>query len=171
MSELYPSSLEDTGIHEVLPLKCKYSYQDIHNLITLGAKKLDKINFDPDYIIAIGGGGFIPARILRSYVDVPILALTLNFYNGESHTPTSEPNIIQTFDINIIKGKNVLIVDEVFDSSVDADVTEAFLKILNTLDDKTNVFVISHKGEILDDKFRSTIKFLKEKQFSKIEIV
>jgi DNA repair exonuclease SbcCD ATPase subunit len=66
---------------------------------------------------------------------------------------------------------NLLILDEVFDSSLDSDGTEAFLKILNTLDDKTNVFVISHKGEILYDKFRSTIKFLKEKQFSKIEVV
>jgi DNA repair exonuclease SbcCD ATPase subunit len=65
---------------------------------------------------------------------------------------------------------NLLILDEVFDSSLDSDGTEAFLKILNTLDDKTNVFVISHKGEILYDKFRSTIKFLKEKQFSKIEV-
>ena len=66
---------------------------------------------------------------------------------------------------------NLLILDEVFDSSLDADGTEAFLKILNSLDDNTNVFVISHKGEILYDKFRSTIKFLKEKQFSKIEVV
>ena len=66
---------------------------------------------------------------------------------------------------------NLLILDEVFDSSLDADGTEAFLKILNSLDEKTNVFVISHKGEILYDKFRSTIKFVKEKQFSKIEVV
>ena len=65
---------------------------------------------------------------------------------------------------------NLLVLDEVFDSSLDADGTEAFLKILNSLDEKTNVFVISHKGEILYDKFRSTIKFTKEKQFSKIEV-
>jgi DNA repair exonuclease SbcCD ATPase subunit len=64
---------------------------------------------------------------------------------------------------------NLLILDEVFDSSLDADGTDAFLKILNTLDANTNVFVISHKGEILYDKFNSTIKFLKEKNFSKIE--
>lgn len=66
---------------------------------------------------------------------------------------------------------NLLVLDEVFDSSLDADGTEAFLKILNSLDEKTNVFVISHKGEILYDKFRSTIKFIKEKQFSKIEVM
>ena len=66
---------------------------------------------------------------------------------------------------------NLLILDEVFDSSLDAEGTEAFLKIINTLDADTNVFVISHKGEILFDKFLSTIKFVKEKQFSKIETV
>ena len=64
---------------------------------------------------------------------------------------------------------NLLILDEVFDSSLDAEGTEAFLKIINTLDADTNVFVISHKGEILFDKFLSTIKFVKEKQFSRIE--
>ena len=65
---------------------------------------------------------------------------------------------------------NLLILDEVFDSSLDSDGTDAFLKILNTLDENTNVFVISHKGEILYDKFYSTIKFVKEKNFSKIEV-
>ena len=64
---------------------------------------------------------------------------------------------------------NLLILDEVFDSSLDAEGTDAFLKIINTLDADTNVFVISHKGEILFDKFISTIKFVKEKSFSRIE--
>ena len=64
---------------------------------------------------------------------------------------------------------NLLIMDEVFDSSLDSDGTDAFLKIINTLDADTNVFVISHKGEILFDKFLSTIKFTKERNFSKIE--
>ena len=64
---------------------------------------------------------------------------------------------------------NLLILDEVFDSSLDTEGTDAFLKIINTLDTDTNVFVISHKGEILFDKFLSTLKFVKEKQFSKIE--
>jgi len=64
---------------------------------------------------------------------------------------------------------NLLILDEVFDSSLDTEGTDAFLKIINTLDADTNVFVISHKGEILFDKFLSTIKFVKEKQFSRIE--
>ena len=63
---------------------------------------------------------------------------------------------------------NLLILDETFDSSLDHDGVENLLKILNTLSDDTNIFVISHKGEILDGKFNSKIEFKKEKNFSKI---
>jgi DNA repair exonuclease SbcCD ATPase subunit len=62
---------------------------------------------------------------------------------------------------------NLLILDEIFDSSMDSTGTDEFLKILNTLGDE-NVFVISHKQDILADKFRSTIKFDKVKNFSHI---
>ena len=63
---------------------------------------------------------------------------------------------------------NLLILDEIFDSSLDSTGTDEFLKILNTLDNE-NVFVISHKQDVLADKFRSTIKFYKEKNFSRID--
>lgn len=63
---------------------------------------------------------------------------------------------------------NLLILDEVFDSSLDATGTDEFLKLLNTLGGN-NVFVISHKGDILFDKFNETIKFEKVKNFSQIE--
>ena len=62
---------------------------------------------------------------------------------------------------------NLLILDEIFDSSLDGTGTDEFLKILNTLGDE-NVFVISHKQDALADKFRSTIKFEKIKNFSHI---
>ena len=62
---------------------------------------------------------------------------------------------------------NLLILDEVFDSSLDNSGTDEFLKLLNTLGGN-NVFVISHKGEILYDKFHSVIKFDKVKNFSQI---
>ena len=63
---------------------------------------------------------------------------------------------------------NLLILDETFDSSLDHDGVENLLKILYTLGDDTNVFVISHKGEILDGKFKSKIEFKKERNFSKM---
>ena len=63
---------------------------------------------------------------------------------------------------------NLLILDETFDSSLDADGVENLLKILGTLSDDTNIFVISHKGEILDGKFHHKIEFVKDKNFSKV---
>jgi DNA repair exonuclease SbcCD ATPase subunit len=62
---------------------------------------------------------------------------------------------------------NLLILDEIFDSSLDGTGTDEFLKILNTLGDE-NVFVISHKQDTLADKFRSTIRFNKIKNFSHV---
>ena len=62
---------------------------------------------------------------------------------------------------------NLLILDEIFDSSLDGTGTDDFLKILNTFSDQ-NVFVISHKQDMLFDKFRSIVQFKKEKNFSKV---
>ena len=62
---------------------------------------------------------------------------------------------------------NLLILDEIFDSSLDASGTDDFLKILNTFNSE-NVFVISHKQDMLFDKFRNTIKFEKNRNFSHV---
>ena len=63
---------------------------------------------------------------------------------------------------------NLLILDEVFDSSLDLTGTEEFMKLINEIGADTNVFVISHKGDQLFDKFRSVIKFEKYNNFSRI---
>jgi DNA repair exonuclease SbcCD ATPase subunit len=62
---------------------------------------------------------------------------------------------------------NLLILDEVFDSSLDANGTEYLMNLLHLLED-VNLFVISHKGDILQDKFRSIIRFEKVNNFSRI---
>ena len=64
---------------------------------------------------------------------------------------------------------NLLILDETFDSSLDIDGVDNLTKILDTLDDGSNVFIISHKGDVLENKFRSKIEFFKERNFSKIK--
>jgi len=64
---------------------------------------------------------------------------------------------------------NLLILDETFDSSLDHDGVDNLIKILYTLGDSTNVFIISHKGEILDGKFENKIEFIKDKNFSRIK--
>jgi hypothetical protein len=63
---------------------------------------------------------------------------------------------------------NILIMDEVFDSSLDNSGTEEFMKILNQLTIDTNTFIISHKADNIGDKFDDVIKFEKHKNFSKV---
>lgn len=63
---------------------------------------------------------------------------------------------------------NLLIMDEIMDSSLDNAGTEEFLKIINELTSDSNVFIISHKGDQLYDKFDNTIRFQKHKNFSRI---
>jgi DNA repair exonuclease SbcCD ATPase subunit len=62
---------------------------------------------------------------------------------------------------------NLLILDEVFDASLDTNGCDEFLKLINNLEE-TNVFVISHKGDVLHDKFSNVIRFTKHKNFSRI---
>jgi len=63
---------------------------------------------------------------------------------------------------------NLLILDEVFDSSLDDQATGELLKILRSLGRGTNTLVISHKGDILVDKFSRTLKFEKINDFSRM---
>lgn len=63
---------------------------------------------------------------------------------------------------------NLLILDEVFDSSLDSSGTEEFLKLLQAIAGRTNIFVITHKADLLVDKFDAQIRFEKQKDFSHI---
>jgi ABC-type molybdenum transport system ATPase subunit/photorepair protein PhrA len=64
---------------------------------------------------------------------------------------------------------NLLIFDEILDSSLDATGTESFLKILNKMKNKCSIYIISHKADALIDKFDQTLQFEKKNNFSKIK--
>jgi len=64
---------------------------------------------------------------------------------------------------------NLLILDEVFDSSLDGVGTEEFLKLLTTFGSRANIFVISHKSDSMTDKFQNHIVFEKKNNFSRIK--
>ena len=64
---------------------------------------------------------------------------------------------------------NLLILDEVFDSSLDSVGTEEFLKLLTTFGNRANIFVISHKSDTMTDKFNNHIVFEKKNNFSRIK--
>jgi energy-coupling factor transporter ATP-binding protein EcfA2 len=62
---------------------------------------------------------------------------------------------------------NLLVLDEIFDSSLDGQGTDDFFKIIKTMT-KENIFIISHKGDILFDKFTDIVKFEKYKNFTRL---
>jgi DNA repair exonuclease SbcCD ATPase subunit len=64
---------------------------------------------------------------------------------------------------------NLLILDETFDSSLDSDGIDNLLKILETFSSDTNVFVISHRSDALEGKFKSRIEFSKVKNFTEMQ--
>lgn len=100
--------------------KLYFTYDQIHELIATSADKAKE--FKPDYIIAIGGGGFIGGRIVRTYLGKPLLSVTVKLYDAEiDGVKADEPTVLQWLDemnIQKIKGKRVLIVDEIDDSRV-----------------------------------------------------
>lgn len=101
--------------------KVYYSYADIHDSVSRLVPTLQK-EFQPTVMIAIGGGGFIPARMLRTELKAPILAISLELYDDATNTIRPKGVVChQWFDENsepgkLVKDGNVLIVDEVDDT-------------------------------------------------------
>ncbi|GMH91803.1 hypothetical protein TL16_g12160 [Triparma laevis f. inornata] len=99
--------------------KCYFSYADIADAVSSKVTEVEE--FAPDVIIAIGGGGFIPARMLRTEVNKPILAISLELYNDDTNTMRKEVMKNQWFSESHglgskVRGGRMLIVDEVDDS-------------------------------------------------------
>ena len=96
--------------------KIYYKYEEIHSSVQNAALLVTK--FKPDYYIAISGGGLIPARMLRTVVNVPILTVCMKLYDDTTNQPT-EMSYIQWLDqstIDKLVGKRVMIIDEVDDT-------------------------------------------------------
>jgi hypoxanthine phosphoribosyltransferase len=119
--------------------KIYYSWDDISNLIKNNIEPIQKYN--PDYIIAIGGGGLIPARLVRNYINKPIYVVTLSLYDDE--TIGNKVNIIQWINLNL-KDKKVLIIDEIDDTRKTMDFCVKELVEKNNANDMC-VFVLQNK--------------------------
>lgn len=124
--------------------KYYFSYQRIHETIKRMAAELRASGFDPDVIVAIGTGGFIPARILRTFVDKPILTVGLSYYDHDNQ-PTGIPRKIQWIDEveKKLTGKRVLLVDEVDDSRVTLEY--CLRELLSHLPKEIAVMVLHNK--------------------------
>jgi uncharacterized protein len=94
--------------------KIYYSYSDLHILCKEKAHEI-LTEFKPEVILAIGGGGLIPARMMRSSLNIPIYVVSLCAYD-ENDIPIKEPRVMQWMDFSLIRDKRILVIDEVDDT-------------------------------------------------------
>lgn len=94
-----------------------FTYQEIHKTAKKMALTIKASGFDPDVIVAIGTGGFIPARIIRTFLGKPILAVGIAYYDANDK-PTEYPRKVQWIEEaeRKLAGKKILLIDEVDDS-------------------------------------------------------
>ncbi len=99
------------------PAKLYFSYNDIHKTVKNLASQIGESGYDPQLMVAIGTGGFIPARILKTFVEKPIYTVGISYYDHENK-PKNSPQKIQWIDEveQKLQGKKILLVDEVDDS-------------------------------------------------------
>lgn len=97
--------------------KRHFSYRQIHRTIKSLAKRIIADSYDPDVIVAIGTGGFVPARILKTFIDRPILTVGIRLYD-ENNIPAEQPRKVQWIDEveKKLSGRKILLVDEVDDT-------------------------------------------------------
>ena len=98
--------------------KFHITYNSIHKAVKRLAGEIESSGFDPDVTVAIGTGGFIPARILKTFLKKPIFTVGIRYYSDEDNKPQDKPQTIQWIDEveKKLLGKRILLVDEVDDS-------------------------------------------------------
>ncbi len=133
-----------------------FSYNQIHQTISKTADKILATNFEPDYILAIGAGGFIPARILRTYLKKPIITISIAYYDGEQ--ATTAPKKLQWLDCIDISGKKILLVDEVDDTR--ATLAYCIQEILTHQPAEIAVFVLHNKHKPKKGAYPTVIKHI-----------
>lgn len=155
-----------------MPQKVYVTYNQVHKLCQTSAERILDV-FRPQLMIAIGGGGYVPARILRSFLkrpgepNIPIQAIGLSLYEDLGRgDPEEVPGTkvtrtqwldLSSLEMNNLIGKDILIVDEVDDTRTTLEYAvrelqkdvETAQKQLGREDEKTNffVFVLHNKNK------------------------
>jgi hypoxanthine phosphoribosyltransferase len=103
------------------------SWDQIYGLLLKLAEEVRKSGFEPDVIVGVSRGGWIPARIMSDLLETPKLAnVTAEFYVGVAETK-HEPSITQPVSLPV-KDKNVLVVDDVADTGESLKLVNSYLK-------------------------------------------
>ncbi len=137
--------------------KIYVTYNDIHRAVKRLAGEVTASSFDPDVIVAIGSGGFIPARILKTFINRPIFAVGISYY-GIDNKPTGSPQKIQWIDEvqQKLSGKKILLIDEVDDTRV--TLSYCLEELISHEPDEIAVLVIHNKQKQKGASFPREIK-------------
>ncbi len=137
--------------------KLYVTYNEIHKAVKGLALEISASDFDPDVIVAIGSGGFIPARILKTFINRPIFAVGISYY-GIDNKPTGVPQKIQWIDEveKKLTGKKVLLIDEVDDTR--ATLSYCVQELLSHNPQEIAVLVIHNKLKKKNGDFPPEIK-------------
>lgn len=139
--------------------KVHYSYQQIHQLVKKMAKEIIEKNIEIDIVVGIATGGWIPARILRTFLPnssktglpMPLFSIGLVNYDSKDQL-LHETLIVQELPVNLdIEGKNVLMVDEVADSGGTFVKAEEYILSKNPKNLFTAVLHLKDKSQFIPD--------------------
>eukprot|EP01123_Difflugia_compressa_P009750 TRINITY_DN3328_c0_g1_i1.p1 TRINITY_DN3328_c0_g1~~TRINITY_DN3328_c0_g1_i1.p1 ORF type:complete len:179 (+),score=34.97 TRINITY_DN3328_c0_g1_i1:73-609(+) len=137
------------------------SYNQIHTLIANTAPKIKSSSNPPEIMVAIAGGGLIPARILRTFLKIPILAVGIQLYS-ESHEMGDKPHKIQWLDdqnAETLAQKRVLVVDEVDDTRTTLKFCLDELVKLGVKMENLSVFVLHNKKKPKKTELDPAVKY------------
>ena len=132
-------------------------YNKIHKLVKALSEEILATGFSPDVIVAIGSGGFIPARIMKTYINRPIFTVGISYY-GVDQQHFSYPKKIQWIDETRqqLEGKRVLLIDEVDDTRV--TLSYCIEELLNHKPEEIAVAVLQNKRKAKGAQFPPEIK-------------
>tara|TARA_B110000908_G_C10055611_1_gene358228 strand:- start:81 stop:644 length:564 start_codon:yes stop_codon:yes gene_type:complete len=154
--------------------KIYITYEDIHKDTELLYTKLKAMSCIPDYIVAIGTGGFVPARIIKTFFnDIPIICINISYYH-EEHILHFHPKEIQTIHINspehvMIKHKNILIIDDLDDTRTTLSYISEYLLTLEP--NSITIGVLHNKRKKKLKQLNDTINYVSAKNVDDIWIV
>lgn len=129
----------------------------MHKLVKGLAERVEKSGYDPDVIVAIGSGGFIPARILKTFIHRPIYAVGISYY-GTDHSHADHPHKIQWIDEvqSQLTGKKILLIDEVDDTR--ATLAYCVGELLKYRPEEVAVLVLHNKLKKKDVEMPTEVK-------------
>ncbi len=133
------------------------TYNSIHKAVKDLSVQVIESGFDPDVIVAIGSGGFIPARIMKTFINRPIFAVGISYY-GVDNQHMEVPQKIQWIDEveQKLTGKKILLIDEVDDTR--ATLSYCVKELLRHNPEEVAVLVIHNKLKAKDAEFPEEVK-------------